>query len=117
METESREFLDLVHRQKGWMTSYNIRHNYSLPLRVDEVLADMPRLYHAAISLAKIAADAMVGIFDNYTISEWIEQKIYPYILEFERIQNDSAVLKGVEHWPVRPLPIMKRFQRLGIAL
>ncbi|VEN38850.1 unnamed protein product [Callosobruchus maculatus] len=117
METESREFLDLVHRQKGWMTSYNVRHNYSLPLRVDEVIADMPRLYHAAISLAKIAADSMAGIFDNYTISEWIEQKIYPYILEFERIQNDSAVLKGVEQWPVRPLPILKKLQRLGIAL
>ncbi|CAH1976241.1 unnamed protein product [Acanthoscelides obtectus] len=117
METESREFLDVINRQKGWMTSYNIRHNYSLPLRVDELTTDMPRLYHAAISLAKIAADSMAGVFDNYTISEWIEQRIYPYILEFERIQNDSTALKSVEHWPARPLPILKDLQRLGIIV
>lgn len=115
-EMEAREYLDLTKRQKGWLTGYNIRHNYSLPLRVDELTADLPRMYHGLLSLARFSADVMKDVYDNHTIYEWIEQRIYPYILEFEKLQNQSAILKSVNQWPVRPLPPLKDLQRLGIA-
>lgn len=117
METEAREYLDLTRRQKGWMTAYNVRHNYSLPLRVEELTADLPRVYHGMINLARSAADAMVDVFDNYTVSEWIEQRIYPYILELEQLQNQSIALKSVNQWPARPLPPLKDLQRLGVKV
>ncbi|XP_057668899.1 hexosaminidase D-like [Diorhabda carinulata] len=117
LELEANEFLDVTLKQKGWMTLYNVQHNYSLALRVEELTLDLPRLYHGMISLARTAVDAMNGIFDNYTKSEWIEQKIFPYILQFEQIQNDSYVLKSVNHWPARPLPISKEMQKLAFNI
>ncbi|CAH0555240.1 unnamed protein product [Brassicogethes aeneus] len=116
-EKETNEYLHLTKKQKGWMTDYNIRHNYSLPLRVEELTNELPRVYHGMISLARSAADAMLDIFDGYTISEWIEQHIYPYIIELETIQNQSLALKSVNQWPSRPLPPLKDFKRLGIPL
>nr|XP_023018796.1 hexosaminidase D-like [Leptinotarsa decemlineata] len=117
LEAEVKELLDVTRRRKGWMTSYNIRHNYSLPLRVDELTIDLPRMYHGMMSLARSAVDSMTEIFDNYTISEWIEQKIYPYVFEFELIQNQSIVLKSVNHWPSRPLAPLKDMYRLNIGV
>ncbi|KAJ8942100.1 hypothetical protein NQ318_013389 [Aromia moschata] len=90
---------------------------FSLPMRVDELTADLPRVYHSMISLARSAVDAMSDVFDNYTISEWIEQRIYPYIVELERLQNQSIALKSVNQWPSRPLPPLKELQRFGVAI
>lgn len=67
--------------------------------------------------LFRNAADALVGIVDNYTISEWIEQRIFPYMVELEKIQNQSVALKNVKYWPARPLPILKELQKHGIAI
>ncbi|KAJ8986020.1 hypothetical protein NQ317_013904 [Molorchus minor] len=117
LELETREYLDITKHQKGWMTAYNVRYNYSLPLRVEELTADLPRIYHGMVSLARSTVDAMVDVFDNYTISEWIEQRIYPYILALETLQNQSIALKSVNHWPSRPLPPLKDLQRLGVAV
>lgn len=117
MENEVEEYLKLTKKEKGWLTDYNVRHNYSLPLRVDELTGDLPRIYHGTTSLVRAAVDAMVEVFDNYTISEWIEQKIYPYIIELEKIQNQSIALRSVNQWPARPLPPLKDLQRLGVPL
>lgn len=116
-EAETLEFLRATKRQKGWLTDYNIRHNYSLPLRVDELTADLPRVYHGLLSLIKSAVDAMSEIFDEYTISEWIEQKIYPFITELEKLQNQTNVLKSLDNWPSRPLPPLKDLQKWGVPL
>nr|XP_022912510.1 hexosaminidase D-like [Onthophagus taurus] len=117
IETEVIEYVQITTRQKGWLTAYNVRRNYSLPLRVDELTGGLPRVYHSMISVAKSAVDSMLGIFDNYTIAEWIEQRLYPYIIELEKIQNDSVTLKSIQNWPSRPLSIMKDLKRFGIVL
>jgi len=53
MEQEAQEYLDTTTRQRGWMTAYNAKHNYSLPLRVEELTQDLPRVYHGMITLAR----------------------------------------------------------------
>lgn len=116
-ENEVLEYLKTTNHQKGWLTSYNVRHNYSLPLRIDELTSDLPRIYHSLLALNRAAYDTMNEIFDYYTIAEWIEQRIYPYIIELEKIQNYSSVLKTVSSWPSRPLPPLKDLQRLGVTL
>lgn len=117
MENEVNEYIKSTKKQKGWMTEYNIRHNYSLPLRVEELTSDLARLYHGTTTLVRSAVDAMSDIFDNYTISEWIEQKIYPYIVELEKLQNQSIALKSVNHWDSRPLQPLKDLERLGVPI
>ncbi|KAF5303149.1 hypothetical protein FQR65_LT08312 [Abscondita terminalis] len=116
-ENEVVEYLKTTNYQKGWLTSYNIRHNYTLPLRIDELTSDLPRIYHSLLTLNRAAYDTMNDIYDFYTIAEWIEQRIYPYVIELEKIQNHSAVLKTVNTWPSRPLPPLKDLQRLGLTL
>lgn len=116
-EIEVMEYLRMTKRHKGWLTEYNVRHNYSLPLRVDELTSDLPRIYHGLISLARTAADCMNEVFDEFTIAEWIEQKIYPFVIELERIQNQSSILKTVDNWPSRPLVPLKDLQRLGVGV
>ncbi|KAF7269591.1 hypothetical protein GWI33_017368 [Rhynchophorus ferrugineus] len=117
VENEAKEYIETTTRQKGWMTSYNAKYNYSLPLRVEELTQELPRVYHGMVSLARNAADTLTGLFDNYTISEWIEQRIYPYLVELERIQNRSTALKATKYWPARPLPILKELQKHGVAI
>lgn len=116
-ENEALDFLKTTKQQKGWMTDYNTRHNYSLPLRIDELTADLPRIYHGLVSLARSAADAMRDVYDFFTISEWIEQRIYPYVIELEKVQNYSSILKRMEVWPARPLPPLKDLERLGVEM
>lgn len=115
MEIEVREFLKNIRNVRGWMTDYNVRHNYSLALRVDELMSDWPRMYHGATSLVRSTVDSMIDLFDNFTVNEWIEQKIYPYIMELEKIQNQSIALKSVNHWPARPVAPLEDLQRLGV--
>ncbi|KAK5644619.1 hypothetical protein RI129_005919 [Pyrocoelia pectoralis] len=116
-ENEVVEYLKVTQQQKGWLTSYNVRHNYSLPLRVDELTSDLPRIYHSLLALNRAVVDSMNDIFDHYVIAEWIEQRIYPYIIELEKIQNQTTILKNVNSWPSRPLPPLKDLQRLGVSL
>nr|CAD7464169.1 unnamed protein product [Timema tahoe] len=116
-EIEVKEFLESVTLSKGWMTDYNIRRNFSSPLRVDELMAEHPRVYHSLTALARSARDAMEEVFDSYTISEWVEQHVYPTILKLEQLQKDSVALKVPHLWPRRPFEPLRDLKRLGVPM
>lgn len=97
---------------KAWMTEYNVRHNISNPFRVDEALQDHSTVYYTLTSLVRNAEDALKEVFDRYTVSEWIEQNIYPYILKMEKVMKDAVDLKKARVWPKRPLPPLPDLQR-----
>lgn len=115
-QKEAEELITMVRQQKGWMTKYNVRHNFSTPLRVDELMQDQPRVYHTVASLARSARDALWDVFDIVTISEWVEQNIYPIVVELEEIQKDANALKARKVWPRRPFPPLKDLTRLGVS-
>lgn len=56
---KAKELLESVRMKKGWMTDYNVRHNFSTPLRVDELMAEQPRVYHTVLALVRSSQDAM----------------------------------------------------------
>lgn len=116
-ELEAQDFLTTTRRRKGWLTEYNARRNYSLPLRVDELTSDLPRVYNGLNSIARNAFEAMSDIFDIFTIAEWVEQRVYPYIIELEKIQNESLILKSVISWENRPLKPLADLKRIGIDI
>lgn len=103
-----KEFLGITTRAKGWLTDYNVRRNFTSPLRIDELMADHPRIYHQLTSLQRHVREALEDIFDHYTISEWIEQRIYPDLKRLEKLENDTVILKSVKYWPRRPFPPLK---------
>ncbi|XP_039282555.1 hexosaminidase D isoform X2 [Nilaparvata lugens] len=115
VEREVAEAVASIRKDKGWMTDYNVRHNFSSPLRVDELTVDHQRLYHSVTSLVRGAKDALWEIFDAYTVAEWIEQRIYPMVQQLESISRDSISLKTPRVWPRRPFPILNDLHRLGL--
>ncbi|KAJ1525711.1 hypothetical protein ONE63_008922 [Megalurothrips usitatus] len=116
-QREVRDFLHSVTKAKGWMTDYNVRRNFSSPLRVDELMMDQPRMYHTLATLAHSANEALKDVFDAHTIAEWVEQRIYPDIQKLEQLAQDAAALKIRKVWPRRPLPPLPELRRLGVIL
>merc|ERR1712128_378710 len=96
VETEVNQFFDKVEKKKGWLTSYNRRHNMSSPFRIDEGLEDWSRFQHEVVSLMRSANSALSEMFDHYTVSEWIEQKLYPM---YSKLSNIRSEADGLRDW------------------
>lgn len=109
-EKEVKEFLHVTTKSKGWMTDYNTVHNFSSPLRVDELMVDYPRIYNNLISLERHARESLEEIFDQYTVNEWLEQRIYPYLKKLEQLEANALSLKAIKYWPVRPLKSVRSY-------
>lgn len=116
-EIEANDYILQTRKRKGWMTEYNARRNYSLPLRVDELTTDLSRVYSGLTNIARSAADTMNEVFDMYTIAEWVEQRVYPYILDLEKLQNESLALRSFVSWENRPLKPLQDLKRIGVPI
>jgi hexosaminidase len=99
------------------MTAYNVRTNFSSPIRIDELMADQPRLYHSLTTLIRSAKDALAEVFDAYTVAEWVEQKLYPMVVQLEDMQRDATMLKSFRVWPKRPFAPLRDLERLGVPM
>ncbi|RWS06838.1 hypothetical protein B4U79_08355 [Dinothrombium tinctorium] len=110
------EYSYSVTIHKAWMTDYNIRRNMSNPHRVDESLQEHSLVYYRLTALVKQAQDALKAVFDEYTVAEWIEQNIYPYILKMEAIMKNGIELKKAKTWERRPLKPLPDLQRFGVG-
>lgn len=75
------------------------------------------RIYHNVLLMVQSVNDALVEVFDKYTIAEWIEQKLYPIVLRLEELQKASQRLKSLRTWPRRPLPPLTDLQRIGVTV
>lgn len=62
---EANEYIDQVKHQRGWLTDYNIRHNFSSVLRVSGILDEESRILMSVTNLAKSAVDAMYDVYDH----------------------------------------------------
>lgn len=115
-EIDYDDFILGTKKNRGWMTNYNVEHEFSSPLRVDELMNDHSRIYRSLLSMIRPFQESLSGIFDKYTISEWIEQRVYPMIKELEKIQKDAHDLKAKKTWPKRPFPMLKEMSRIGVT-
>lgn len=105
MVTEARQYLDSLNTKRGWITAYNIRHNFSSPSRIEDLIDDAVRFEASLTSLAKNAAEKLIDVYDKYTIDELIEQTILSLMDELQKIQAHAKKLIAVRVWPRRPLP------------
>jgi len=111
VQQEVSEYLKKYSSQEGWLTEYNFRHNYSSPFRVNEGLDEHSRMTYLITSLIKQAQQSLSEIYDDYTVAEWIEQKIYPLHKELSDFKTRAESLKRRNTWPRRPFPILKAVQ------
>ena len=63
------------------------------------------------------ANSALSEMFDHYTVSEWIEQKLYPMYSKLSHIRNEADTLRRVKYWPSRPYEPLEALKGLGIGV
>ena len=63
------------------------------------------------------ANSALSEMFDHYTVSEWIEQKLYPMYSKLSHIRHEADALGRVKYWPARPYPPLEALKGLGIGV
>ena len=66
-------------------------------------MEEVPHLLSSVQSLMVNAKSALSEIFDIFTVSEWIEQKLYPLYKKLNTLQNRAQKLRNRKTWPVRP--------------
>ncbi|XP_037077956.1 hexosaminidase D-like [Pollicipes pollicipes] len=115
MITQTEEFLKTAGESKGWMTEYNVNRNYTNPFRVDEVLEMFYGTKYSLTSAIGSAKAALKGVMDRFTVAEWVEQKIYPYLQRVERLFEQGQALKRRSAWLRRPLPMLQALAQYGL--
>uniref|UniRef100_T1GSQ9 Beta-N-acetylhexosaminidase n=1 Tax=Megaselia scalaris TaxID=36166 RepID=T1GSQ9_MEGSC len=108
--TEIQNYLVHVKDQSAWMSDYNVRHNFTSTLRVRDLIAHNEGFIYELTALGRKAYVIMKDIFDEHTISEFVEQKIYPLILKLKSHSDEGQYLLQRNVWPQRPLPYTRDF-------
>lgn len=103
--------------KKAWLTEYNVRHNFSSISRIDASLSNFPYHYPDVENLIRQARDALREVYDEYTVAEWIEQKIYPLLRKLDLLRQTAESLKKASVWPARPLNPLPELQKYGIGI
>lgn len=100
----AEQFLVNVRDKRGWLTPYNIQHNFSSPHRVSEIASEAAQVSSELLSMREKAERVLRRYYDADTVSEWLEQRLATVQ---RRTANLEAAAKGLmvrEQWPRRPL-------------
>ena len=81
------------------------------------MLEDWHHHSHTVSALMRNANTALLEMFDHYTASEWIEQKVYPMFHKLSQIRNLGDTMKTVKFWPSRPYPPLDTLTGMGIGV
>lgn len=114
--SESQNYLLHVQDRSAWMSEYNVRHNFSSPLRVHELTLNTPIYINELCAMAREAHEVMFDVFDEYTIVEFVEQNIYPTIASMQQQLGKGQRLMQRRVWPQRPLPFSAELIELNLV-
>lgn len=91
--------------ENAWMTGYNVRHNFSSPYRILEGfrLTENYALIKEVNRFRNETRDVLLQYFDDYTVDEWIEQRILPLTTKLSYLENIENRLISHRSWPRRP--------------
>ncbi|XP_015604191.1 hexosaminidase D [Cephus cinctus] len=89
---------------KGWMKEYNLKYAFSSPSHVEHAVADLDNFKMELLDIEKVVRSAMDGIYDNYTIQEWIETFMVPLNDKVTSLWEAKEKILKKNAWPRRPL-------------
>ena len=113
-----------VIERSAWMSAWNVRHSFSSPWRVKEIMKTSLYLPQAVRELDTQARRVLPHFFgkciiilkeiemvyitncspDNSTTSEWIEQNILPLSEKLTQVLKYQESLSDRDVWPRRPV-------------
>ncbi|XP_064079928.1 hexosaminidase D-like [Macrobrachium nipponense] len=104
LRDDIRRMMKEAEETGGWLTKYNIDHNFSPPKRIREATVDLRRLTFGLSDLREEALGVLSQYHDTATVSEWIEQHLVPLNLTLTNLAQTTERLLSVSTWPRRPL-------------
>ena len=60
---------------------------------------------------------ALSEMYDRYTVSEWMEQKLYPMHSKLVTIRREANRARSVRKWPARPYEPLDSLKMIGIGI
>ncbi|KAK4296567.1 hypothetical protein Pmani_030960 [Petrolisthes manimaculis] len=93
-----------VDEVSGWLTPYNVRHNFSSPSRVREGTGELASLTAALRDVEDEAEAVLAQYLNPSTVIEWREQHLTPLNLTLTSLTNITHALLARTTWPRRPL-------------
>jgi len=102
--TEVDQLFSSAHDKSGWMTSWNVRHSFSSPSRVHEIMRPAAFLPGAVKELEIQTRRVLARYLDISSVAEWTEQHIQPLTDKLTQLSDMSRKLTDREAWPRRPV-------------
>jgi len=109
-------YLKKTTSDEAWLTAYSVRRNYSTPFRINSLTEDLSSQIYSVTNLIKVAKQSLEEFFDDYTVAEWIEQRIYPLYNKLEELRETARQLSQRKFWSRRPLPVNSALATFGIG-
>ncbi|XP_065349137.1 hexosaminidase D-like [Cloeon dipterum] len=91
---------------KGWMTEYNMKHNFSSPTYVEHATAELDRFRAELLYIERDIRSSMASVYDKYTAEEWVKSYIRPIGENLQQVYDARERILSKEDWPRRPLDI-----------
>lgn len=88
----------------GWVSDYNIEHNFVSPQHAEQGLQDLTMLLYDYGKVMNEAETALSDVFDEHTVKEWIELNVKPTYARLQKLHTSVSKLQKVKYWPRRPL-------------
>lgn len=92
----------------GWVTDYNIEHDFGSPAHVEHGLQDLSMFLFDFSKLVTEAETALADVYDEYTVKEWMAQNIKPTYDRLQKLYASSSKLQERRDWPRRPIDTVK---------
>lgn len=90
----------------GWVSEYNIQHNFASPQHVQQGLQDLSMMVYEVKKLKEDSEKVLAEIYDEYTVHEWLEQNLLKMLSDLTSLYKTCMRLLKVNYWPRRPLDV-----------
>ncbi|XP_049810705.1 hexosaminidase D-like [Schistocerca nitens] len=90
----------------GWLSPYNIQKGFSSPSHVEHATAEVDRMLAELKYISRDAQKALSEIYDEHTVSEWMDTYINPLQQRLVAMSSARERLLDMSHWPRRPLDV-----------
>ena len=99
---------DKYTKEDAYLTDYNVEHKASSMDRVWEGQRAITHLPNTLNELEAKARKALAEFYDDFTVSEWIEQHVLPLKRMIDTLQRRLNTLASQSVWPRRPFEAVK---------
>jgi len=102
--SEVEQLYSSSHDKSAWMTSWNVKHRFSSPGRVHEIMRTASYLPAAVKELEQQAKRVLARFLDGATVEEWTEQHTGVLTDKLRQLTDMAHSLTDKTYWPRRPV-------------